>query len=178
IFSTVGEGQGVADPQRFFNQTRGERGLSAFHQKHIFNTNFIYDVPFARSQKGATGHLLGGWQVSGSVRMGSGRPFTPIEAFGTYDPNMENAFFGVGALRPFNGNPGAPVGTIAFGVTTACGVLFGDPSCNQALAVPGNFIVYNTLNPGSVGTAVTPAQALQQARFIYNDFGISNQFVV
>jgi hypothetical protein len=56
-------------------------------------------------------------------------PSTPIEAFGTYDPNFENAFIGVGALRPFNGNPNAPAGAIAYGVTTACGVLFGDRLC-------------------------------------------------
>ena len=108
--------------------------------------------------------------------LGSGRPYQPLEAFGTYDPSFENAFFGVGALRPFIGNPNAPKGTIAFGVNTACGVFFGDAGCNQALAVPGNFIIYNTLSPGSAGTAVTPSQALQQARYIYNDFGVANQF--
>ena len=176
IFSTGGGGQGVADPQRFFNSTGGERGLSAFHQKHAFSSNFIYDLPWYKPQRGALGKLLGGYELSGTLFIGSGRPYQPLEAFGTYDPSFENAFFGVGALRPFVGNPNAPKGTIAFGVNTACGVLFGDPGCGGALAVPGNFMIYNTLSPGSPGTAVTPAQALQQARYIYNDFGIANQF--
>ena len=176
IFSTGGGGQGVADPQMFFNSTSGERGLSAFDQKHSFSTNFIYDLPWNKGQKGAVGKLLGGYEISGTIFAGSGRPYQPLEAFGTYDPNFENAFFGVGALRPFIGNPTAPKGTIAFGVTAACSVLFGDPSCNDALAVPGNFIVYNTLSPGSVGKAMTAAQAMKSARYVYNDFGLANQF--
>ena len=178
IFSTGGGGQGVADPQRFFDQTSGERGLSAFHQKHNFTTNFIYDVPFMKEQHGVVGHLLGGYQISGLIRMASGRPYQPLEAFGTYDPTMENAFFGVGALRPFTGNPNAAHGTIAFSYGAACLGLFGGPECdyNGGPAGPGSFIVYNTLSPGSIGHVATAAQVAQQARYIYNDFGMFNQF--
>ena len=179
IFSTGGGGQGVADPQRFFNSTSGERGLSAFHQKHSFTSNFIYDLPWQKAQKGAVGHLLGGYQISGVMLLGSGRAYTPLEAFGTYDPNFENAFFGVGALRPFNGNSSAPIGTIAFGYGAACDILFGGPECdyNGGTAVPGSFIIFNTARPGSRGTVVAnAAAATQAARLIYNDFGLNNQF--
>lgn len=178
IFSTFGEGQTVAQSQDPFDTTTGERGLSAFHQKHTFTANFIYNVPFFKGQNGAAGHLLGGWQVSGIISMGSGRPYTPTNFLATYDPGFENTFVGAGALRPFNGNPTAPVGTIAIGVTTACAILFFDPACNNANAFPGNFIIYNTNNRGSIGQVVTPAQALQQARLIYNDFGSFSQFGV
>lgn len=179
IFSTGGGGQGVADPQMFFNSTSGERGLSAFHQKQSFITNFVAELPFYKNQSGLVGKLLGGYQVSGIIRLGSGRPYTPLEAFGTYDPAFENGFFGVGALRPFNGNPSAPNGTIAFGYSAACDYLFGGPECdyNGGAAAPGSFIIFNTLKPGSTGTVVANAQAaLQQARLIYNDFGLVNQF--
>ncbi len=178
IFSTGGGGQGVADPQQFFNSTSGERGLSAFHQKHNFTTNFVAELPFFNDQKGLIGKLLGGYQISGVLRIGSGRPYTPLQAFGTYDPAFENAFFGVGALRPFNGSPDAPNGTIAFGYSAACDYLFGGPECdyNGGAATPGSFIIFNTLQPGSVGRVVTSAQAAQQqARLIYNDFGLVNQ---
>ena len=175
IFSTGGGGQGVADAQQFFNTTGGERGLSAFHQKHNFTTNFVAESPFYKDQKGLLGKLLGGYQISGLLRIGSGRPYTPLEVFGTYDNAFENAFFGIGALRPFAGNPSAPVGTIAFGYDAACNFLFGDAPCNTA--APGQFIVYNTLRPGSVGTIVANgAAAVQAARLVYNDFGLSNQF--
>ncbi len=178
IFSTGGGGQGVADPQRFFDATNGERGLSAFHQKHVFSANGIWDLPWFKEQHGFTGHLLGGYRLSGIFRAGSGRPYGPLGAFSTYDPTFENAFFGVGALRMFNGNPGAPSSTIAYGFEAVCGVLFGGQTCNDANAVPGNFVVFNTAQTGTNGTWMSPAQALQSARVFYNDFGLANQFGV
>lgn len=175
IFSTGGGGQGVATAQRFFDTTSGERGLSAFHQKHNFTTNFVIESPFYKDQKGFLGKALGGFEVSSVIRLGSGRPYTPIEFYGTYDPNFENAFVGLGSLRPFNGSTSAPNGTIAFGYDAACNVLFGGPECDNAQ--PGNFIIYNTLSAGSIGTVVADgAAAQQQARLIYNDFGLANQF--
>jgi len=177
IFSTGGGGQDVADPQQFFNSTSGERGLSAFHQAHSFVTNFVAELPFYHDQKGFKGKLLGGYQISGIVRLGSGRPYTPTELFGTYDPNFENGFIGLGSLRPFQGNQNAPAGTIAFGATAACDILFGDPACGDPSLGPNSFIIYNTLKPGSVGTVVADgAAAVQGARLVYNDFGLANQF--
>lgn len=178
IFSTGGGGQGVADPQKFFDSNNGERGLSAFHQKHVFSANAIYDLPWFKEQHGFMGHVLGGYRLSGIFRAGSGRPYQPLGAFSTYDPSFENGFFGVGALRMFNGNPSAPNSTIAFGFEAACGVLFGGQTCNDPNAVPGNFVVFNTLQTGTNGTWMSPAQALQQSRIIYNDFGLANQFGV
>ncbi|MDT5157946.1 MAG: hypothetical protein QOC61_1166 [Acidobacteriota bacterium] len=178
IFSTLGGGQTVAQAQNPFDITGGERGLSAFHQKHNFTTNFLYELPFMKDQKGTMGKILGGFQVGGLIRVGSGRPYTPNDFFGTYDPNFENGFIGAGGLRPFNGNPSAPVGTIAFGYGAACDILFGGPECdyNGGAATPGSFIVFNTGNVGSTGTVVSASQVLQSARLIYNDFGLNNQF--
>jgi hypothetical protein len=173
VFATLAGGQTVAVSQDPFDISNGERGLSAFHQKHIFTTNFIYDLPWYKEQRGFIGHVLGGYQINGLIRMGSGRPYTPDEAFGRYDQLASAVNSG---LRPFNGNPNAPQGTIAFGVSAACAVLFGGPECGAANAVPGNFIIYNTLSPGSVGQVVTGAQALQGARLIYNDFGLFPAF--
>lgn len=178
IFATAGGGQSVAQSQRFFDTTTGERGLSAFHQKHNFTANFIYDFPFLQEQRGVIGKLLGGYQLSSIMRFGSGRAYTPINAFSTYDPAFENGFIGLGGLRPFNGNPSAPEGTIAYGFTAACLVLFG---CDNVPGNPGpgNFIVFNTRQSGSAGTVVADANAaLQQARVIYNSFGLANQFGV
>jgi outer membrane receptor protein involved in Fe transport len=178
IFSTLAGGQTVAHAQDPFNITGGERGLSAFHQKHNFTTNFLYELPFMKDQRGFAGKLLGGFQVGGLIRVGSGRPYTPNTFFGTYDPNFENGFIGAGALRPYNGNPSAPIGTIAFGYAAACNILFGGPECdyNGGAAGPGSFIIFDTRRVGSIGRVVTPAQALTDARLIYNDFGLFSQF--
>jgi outer membrane receptor protein involved in Fe transport len=174
IFSTLAGGQTVAHAQDPFNITSGERGLSAFHQKHVMTSNFIYDLPFYKDQKGVAGRLLGGWEVSGFIRMGSGRPYTPNTFFGMSDPAFEGGFIGAGSLRPFNGNPSAPEGTIAFGYAADCLGLFDGPEC--ATATPGSFIIYDTHNVGSQGVVVTAAQALQRARLIYNDFGMFSNF--
>lgn len=179
IFGTLGGGQGVAAAQRFFNTTDGERGLSAFHQKHNFTTNFIVELPWYKEQHGAKGKFLGGYQFASIIRMGSGRPYTPIEAFSRIDVAFEGAFIN-GVARPFNGNPAAANGMLAVGFTTACSVLFGDPGCSQPNPNPGGvgptFILFNTLSPATTGVRVTPSQALSQARLIYNDFGIADTF--
>jgi hypothetical protein len=178
IFSTLGGGQTVAHSQNPFDFGDGERGLSAFHQKHNFTTNFLYELPFFKEQRGAVGKLLGGFQVGGLIRLGSGRPYTPNTFFGTYDTAWENGFIGAGGLRPFNGNPNAPDGTIAFGYGAVCLLLFGGPECdyNGGPLDPGEFAVFDTRNVGSIGRTVTPQEALQQARLIYNDFGGFSQF--
>ncbi len=187
IFSTFGGGQGIAVPQNPFDSSAGERGLSAFHQKHNFTANFIYELPFFKDQEGFTGKLLGGFQFSGIVRLGSGRPYTPVQFFGNNDLDFESGFLsGAGSLRPYNGNPNAPNGTIAFSYEAACNfeaVTIG-PNCSNftlpngqappvvGAAVRGSFIIFNTLQPGSTGIVVPNIQAaLQQARLIYNDSG-------
>jgi hypothetical protein len=177
IFSTFAGGQSIAIPQRPFDWNAGERGLSAFDQRHNFNANFIFEVPYYRDQHGWRGRALGGWQLTGILRLQSGRPYTPVEAFGSYDVGFDGAFVGAGPLRPYNGNPSAPNGTIAYGFAAACEVLFGGPACDNAQ--PGNFIIYNTMQPGSPGTVVANAQAaMQQARLIYNDSGLVANFGV
>src|SRR6185437_13540002 len=178
IFSTLGGGSTVAQSQDPFNTTSGERGLSAFDQRHNFTTNFLYTLPFMKDQHGWTGNLLGGWEVGGLIRIGSGRAYTPNTFYGMYDTGWEGGFIGAGALRPFNGNSTAPNGTIAFGYGAACDVLFGGPECdyNGGAAGPGSFIVYNTANVGSNGTVVSASQVRDRARLIYNDFGMFSNF--
>lgn len=177
IFATFGGGQSIAFSQNPYDAGNGERGLSAFHQKHNFTTNFLWELPWYKDQRGFAGHVLGGWQLNAIMRAGSGRSYTPITVFGDYDSTFDAQFSGgAGPLRPFNGNPNAPNGTIAFGYTAACLLLFGDTPCGTAVA--GDFILYNTLQPGTDGVvlhgatpAASAALAMSQSRLIYNDFG-------
>ncbi|HEX8889650.1 MAG TPA: carboxypeptidase regulatory-like domain-containing protein [Pyrinomonadaceae bacterium] len=159
VFSTVAGGQSISLSQNPFDVTDGERGLSAFHQKHNFAASFNYALPFFRDERGLLGKLLGGYQFNGIVRLGSGRPYSPVELNGFYDPRFPT-------LRPYNGNPNAPITTIAYG-SFANLVNFGDSSVPS-----GMFIIYDTAKAGSQGHIVTAAEALQQARLIYNDSGL------
>ena len=163
IYPTFGGGQTVAHAQNPFDLNVGERALSAFHQKHNFASSFAYELPFREDQDGFVGRLLGGFQVTGVVRLGSGRPYTPTNLYASYDPAWDvYGFGGAGSLRPFNGNPHAPAGTIAVGNTAAAHIVGGAPGPS-----PTGFWVYDTRSPGSQprpGTA-------RDARLVYNDFG-------
>ncbi len=77
--SSIGGGGSVVAQDAF--DISADRGLSSFDQRHKFTGNWIYDLPFGESRrfvpKGAWSHILGGWQWSGDLTVGSGLYFTP-----------------------------------------------------------------------------------------------------
>ena len=116
IFSTFSGGTSVAGAQDPFNTDRGERALSGLDFPKTASIYFIYELPFYKSQKGFLGHVLGGYQASGTWRYSSGQLWTPVEDIGTssscqnvYDNSF---FFPATTCRPFVGNRAAPVNSI------------------------------------------------------------------
>ena len=95
------------------SRNRGsEYSYSRFDQRHVFNTDFVYQLPFFKQQRGFEGHLLGGWEFSGIVSVTSGHWLDPSTADGN-DPGGLGLNTGVvgNTVRPNqNGNPnlGAP----------------------------------------------------------------------
>jgi len=77
--SSIGGGGSVVAQDPF--DISLDRGLSSFDQRHKFTGNWILDLPFGENRrfvtKGAGSHILGGWQWSGDVTVGSGLYFTP-----------------------------------------------------------------------------------------------------
>ncbi len=65
----------VAVAQDSFNR-RADRGRSSYDRPHRFTGNFVYELPFYRSQDGFVGKVLGGWQVNSLFTFQSGAPFT------------------------------------------------------------------------------------------------------
>lgn len=57
-----------ADPRR-------EYGRGAYDHRHAYKFNFIYNLPFAKSEHGLVGHAFGGWTVSSMFQMYAGHPF-------------------------------------------------------------------------------------------------------
>jgi hypothetical protein len=55
-------------------------GPSGLNQPQIFISNFVYKTPFFREQHGLTGHVLGGWEVSGIVSLNSGLSTSPFQS--------------------------------------------------------------------------------------------------
>ncbi|PWT93756.1 MAG: TonB-dependent receptor [Blastocatellia bacterium] len=52
-------------------------GVATFDRRHIFVTTYDYHLPFFKNERGVTGALLSGWEVSGITRYQSGPYFTP-----------------------------------------------------------------------------------------------------
>ena len=72
-----------AAPQDLRN-IRAEYGRALLDRRHVFNLNYIYELPFFRKQTDLVGKVLGGWQASGIVSYFTGVPFTATST--TYDP--------------------------------------------------------------------------------------------
>jgi outer membrane receptor protein involved in Fe transport len=155
-------------PQNPFDPLRAERSYSSLHRPHLFSTNFIYDVPYFKEQRGWMGHLLGGFQLNGTYVYNSGRPYTATQT-------NNGALLGLGAsylpdstegLRPFYGNSNADPRKV--GITQVDAALFGLLS---TVTDVNGIISYNDLNNGIV-TPVTK----NDVRFVFNGPGAARLF--
>ena len=91
IFSSTG---GVTTPiaQNPFDASHGESGVAAQSFPHVVSTYLIYEVPWMKNQQGFLGHVLGGWQLSGTHRFQSGAPITPSQNTNNGDPYCDAGF--------------------------------------------------------------------------------------
>ncbi|HET6979592.1 MAG TPA: carboxypeptidase regulatory-like domain-containing protein [Pyrinomonadaceae bacterium] len=67
-------------PENSYN-IRLDRGLATLDRRHVFTGNYIYELPFFKSQSDLKGKILGGWEFSGIVTLQSGLPFTATTNF-------------------------------------------------------------------------------------------------
>lgn len=67
----------VATPYDAYNIVRS---LSDLDRTHLFNFNFIYELPFFRNNGKWTGDWLGGWQLSGVTFINSGSPLSVVDS--------------------------------------------------------------------------------------------------
>jgi hypothetical protein len=83
------------DPNFTFPQNtrdlHAEYGPSRFDRRHVLNANFVYFLPFFKSQQGFVGHALGGWELSGILEFVSGAPVTATTSSST-DPGALGLF--------------------------------------------------------------------------------------
>ncbi|HYI95795.1 MAG TPA: carboxypeptidase regulatory-like domain-containing protein [Bryobacteraceae bacterium] len=90
-------GEFEANQMRFRWDKRANRGLSRYHQKHRFASNFGYELPVGPGKKwlsdvGFGGKLLEGWQIQGILSLATGFPFTPtanvVHGTGSFVPQF------------------------------------------------------------------------------------------
>jgi hypothetical protein len=56
-----------------------DKGNSTFDIRHRFTLNYVWELPWYKSQQGAAGKILGGWQMNGIVSLQSGAHWTPFD---------------------------------------------------------------------------------------------------
>jgi hypothetical protein len=125
---TITDASGFGEtPQNSYN-LRAERGLASFDRPHVLVLNYIYDIPFFRSQRGFLGEALGGWELSGITQFQSGQPINIGVTGGTFGlASRPNA---VSGIDPNSGphTAGAWFNTAAF--TAPAYGYFGDAGRN------------------------------------------------
>ena len=109
IFNPSDRGE-VAIAQDSFNP-RAERARSTYDRPHRFSVNAVYELTFYRSQAGALGRFLGGWQVGGFLTLQSGTPFGVLN--GSDPAGVLSGIDGLigDAVRP-NLNTTLPIGSM------------------------------------------------------------------
>jgi hypothetical protein len=55
---------------------RANYGPCIADRRHVVTGNFVWDVPYFRTQQGFAGHVLGGWELSGVQTFQTGLPAT------------------------------------------------------------------------------------------------------
>ena len=92
---------GAGDTNQTGPDDRFARGPARYDTRHRFSLYGSYALPFFNDAKGLLGVALGGWNVSGVVRVSSGNPFTIFDS-GVGDLNFD----GFSEGRPVLLNPG------------------------------------------------------------------------
>jgi Carboxypeptidase regulatory-like domain/TonB dependent receptor/TonB-dependent Receptor Plug Domain len=153
VFSFFGTGGSVAFAQNPFDVNKGERGSSNIDLRHVVAWSLIWDIPAFKSQHGAVGHILGGWEASTIYRWNTGRPMTPVCFFcgnPVNDTAFANTFIGTfDTTHPFLSNPNAPTGSIGQFTSTASTSLVDFNTGNPTTADKVQFII-NDLNAAKV----------------------------
>ncbi len=64
-------------------------GPSLFDRRHVLNSTFVYDLPFAREGSGLNKALFGDWYVAGVVTASSGVPLDVCQRAGVYGGGLQ-----------------------------------------------------------------------------------------
>jgi len=73
---------GAGDSNQLGPNSKYARGYSRFHTPHRFTFNGSYQLPSFGKDSTLLDVLLGGWQVSGTLKLASGTPFTVTQSTG------------------------------------------------------------------------------------------------
>ncbi len=181
-----GTGQTNFDPFLDINNPGYDRQRAAFDLTHVFNANFIYQLPFGRGRRfnidnGFLNAVAGGWEVTSIFQWQSGQPFGILSNRGTLNrdgrSNGRNRADSTASVSQINGLLGITEvgGDIYYinpnGITGADG---------RAVAPDGQApfagqIFFNPA-PGTLGSL--PGTAWNGPQFFNWDFSVAKVFNV
>jgi carboxypeptidase family protein len=134
---------GAALPQ-VTGDFRGNYGPTIADRRHVLTANFVWDLPWLRSQQGLAGHILGGWEVSGIQTFQTGLPLTAV---------LGNGACGIGAP---NCNDPTGSGCLLGASPLGCRPnLVGDPNSNAPHTIASWFNTAALVAPPATQTTET-----------------------
>ncbi len=143
----------------YYGGLQRDRAVSMYDRTHRAVIQYIYELPWMRSQRGFLGHLVGGWQIAGTTTFESGPPMNitnGVDADGidgagdrpNFNPNGQR---GVRAVP----NAGSPTGYVNPDAANAP----IDPAQAMFIALPA-FAGNNPLPTGNLGRNVWRAPGI------------------
>ena len=160
ILSTGAAGNTNAFLQNPLAAPASEHTISGLDFPHRWTLSFVEQLPFFQEQRGASGHLLGGWGFAGNYTLASGQPYTPSQTFVcAVDCNFTLQFNNFQLERPFQGTASAPATSVGMFAGDACLLL--TLACGSPVA---QLISLNALNQTGAVVPVT----VSDVRYISN----------
>ena len=80
---------GTGDTNQNGPNAKFAKGYSRFHTPHRFTFNGSYRLPFFQGRTDALAQVLGGWQLSGVVRLAAGTPFSVVDTTASRDIDFD-----------------------------------------------------------------------------------------
>jgi len=79
--------------------TKSEYSRAALDRRHVFNLNYVYELPWFDKQNDFVGKFLGGWQASGIITYNTGLGFTAVTS--NFDPGGTGIINANPTARPY-----------------------------------------------------------------------------
>jgi hypothetical protein len=118
-------------------------GRSEFDRRHVFQSYWVYELPFGRNRRFAGNapavldHIIGGWQLAGNMRYQTGRPFTVFSGSNTLIDTVQSTA-SCANCNPEDGKVFIESGR-AFYFDSALRGKFSTPAAGQLGNLPRNF---------------------------------------
>jgi hypothetical protein len=100
VLSTNSNDRGTAATDTY--NLKNDYGPTTFNTPQVLLFNYVYTLPFFKSQNGFEGRALGGWELSGITTLESGSSFSLIQSTDPFATAYGGRGLGIGIVDPDN----------------------------------------------------------------------------